>query len=117
MAHYGLYPDWIEDLRRQGGSDIADDMARGSEAYLQMWERGVGVSNDGCRQASVRKSTSTVLGIPKGTSVTDVLKRAGIPHKRLGTYFAYCTKTSSGSLLSVRVDFDTAGKVTGTSTS
>jgi hypothetical protein len=116
VAQYGLYPDWIEDLRKQGGANIADDMARGSEAYLQMWERAVGVSNDGCRQASVRKSTSTVLGISKGTSVTDVLKRAGIPHKRLGTYFAYCTKTSSGSVQSVRVDFDTAGKVTGTKT-
>jgi hypothetical protein len=116
VAHYGLYPDWIEDLRRQGGSTIADDMARGAEGYLQMWERGVGVSNDGCREASVRKSTSTVLDIPKGTSVIDVLKRAGIPHERLGTYFAYCTTTSTGSDQSVRVDFDTAGKVTGTKT-
>ena len=29
VAHYGLYPDWIEDLRKQGGDNIADDMARG----------------------------------------------------------------------------------------
>jgi len=111
VAHYGLYPDWVEDLRRQGGARIADDMARGAEGYLQMWERGAGVSNDGCRQSSARKSTSTVLGISNGTSVTDVLKRAGIPHKRLGTYFAYCTRTSSGSSQSVRVDFNTAGRV------
>lgn len=117
VAHYGLYPDWIEDLRRQGGSKIADDMARGAEGYLQMWERGLGVSNDGCRQASVRKSTSTVYGIPKGTSTTDVLKRAGIPHRRLGTYFVYCTKTSTGSMKAVSVQFDTAGKVTGTKAS
>ncbi len=111
VAHYGLYPDWIEDLRRQGGAKIADDMARGAEAYLQMWERGSGISNDGCRQASVRKGTSRVFGIAKGTSVTDVLKRAGIPHQRLGTNFAYCTKTSSGSFQAVRVTFNTAGKV------
>jgi len=116
VAHYGLYPDWIEDLRRQGGAAIADDMARGSEAYLQMWERGSGISNDGCRQASARKSTSTVLGISDGTSVRDVLKRAGIPHRRLGTHFDYCTKTSSGSVRGVRIDFNTAGKVIGTKT-
>lgn len=114
VAHYGLYPDWIEDLRKQGGARIADDMARGAEAYLQMWERAEGVSNDACRQAAVRKPTSTVLGISKGTSVTEVLKRAGIPHRRLGTYFAYCTKTPTGGVKSVRVTFNTAGKVTGT---
>ena len=44
VAHYGLYPDWIEDLRRQGGTTIADDMARGAEGYLQMWERGAGIA-------------------------------------------------------------------------
>ena len=111
VAHYGLYPDWIEDLRRQAGATVAEDMARGSEAYLQMWERAAGISNDGCRQSSVRKSESTVLGIPKGTSTTDVLKRAGIPHWRLGSLYQYCTKTSSGSLQKVRVNFDSAGKV------
>ena len=116
VAHYGLYPDWIEDLRRQGGANIADDMARGAEGYLQMWERGAGIANDGCREAAVRKSTSTVLGIPKGTSVTDVLNRAGIPHERLGKSFAYCTTTASGSGQGVRVTFDTDGNVTGTKT-
>ena len=50
VAHYGLYPDWVEDLRKLAGRDIVDDMARGPEAYLQMWERAVGVTNDGCRQ-------------------------------------------------------------------
>ncbi|MCW3039070.1 MAG: hypothetical protein JWM31_975, partial [Solirubrobacterales bacterium] len=44
VAHYGLYPDWIQDLRNLGGQTIIDDMARGPEAYLQMWERAVGIS-------------------------------------------------------------------------
>ena len=47
VAHYGLYPDWIEDLRRQAGDQIVKDMARGSEAYLQMWERAEGVQEPG----------------------------------------------------------------------
>jgi hypothetical protein len=39
VDHYGLYPDWIEDLRKVAGQQIVDDMANGAEAYLQMWER------------------------------------------------------------------------------
>jgi microsomal dipeptidase-like Zn-dependent dipeptidase len=38
-SHYGLYSDWIEDLRLVAGQDIVDELARGAEAYLQMWER------------------------------------------------------------------------------
>jgi hypothetical protein len=39
VDHYGLYPDWIEDLRHVGGDQIVDDMSNGAEAYLQMWQR------------------------------------------------------------------------------
>jgi hypothetical protein len=38
-AHYGLFPDWVEDLRRIAGDQIVADLAQGAEAYLQMWER------------------------------------------------------------------------------
>ena len=39
VAHYGLFPDYIEDLRHIAGDQIVDDLANGAEAYLQMWER------------------------------------------------------------------------------
>jgi microsomal dipeptidase-like Zn-dependent dipeptidase len=39
VDHYGLYPDWIEDLRLLGGNQIVADLANGAEAYLQMWAR------------------------------------------------------------------------------
>jgi microsomal dipeptidase-like Zn-dependent dipeptidase len=39
VDHYGLYPDWIEDLRKVAGPQIVDDMANGAEAYLRMWAR------------------------------------------------------------------------------
>jgi hypothetical protein len=45
LAHYGLLPDWLEDLRIVAGPDgqaIVDDMSRGAEVYLQMWERALG---------------------------------------------------------------------------
>ena len=39
VAQYGMYPDWIEDLRKIAGDQIIRDMSRGAEAYLRMWER------------------------------------------------------------------------------
>lgn len=38
-SHYGLFIDWIEDLKHVAGQEIVDDLADGAEAYLQMWER------------------------------------------------------------------------------
>ncbi|QYG95559.1 Coagulation factor 5/8 type domain-containing protein [Iamia sp. SCSIO 61187] len=38
-AHYGLFPDWVEDLRVIAGPQIVEDLANGAEAYLQMWAR------------------------------------------------------------------------------
>ncbi|MGW2444136.1 galactose-binding domain-containing protein [Streptomyces sp. NPDC001675] len=36
-AHYGMVPDWIEDIRRVGGQDTVDDLFRGAESYLGTW--------------------------------------------------------------------------------
>ena len=110
VSHYGLYPDWIEDLRQLAGSKIIDDMARGPEAYLQMWERSLGVGNDACREPSLLKVDSTIRAIKKGTKVKDVLFKAGQPHSRLGNTFTYCAKSKSGKKTAVKVTF-ASGKV------
>jgi microsomal dipeptidase-like Zn-dependent dipeptidase len=39
MAHYGLFPDYVEDLRKVAGDPIVTDMANGAEVYLQTWAR------------------------------------------------------------------------------
>jgi len=39
VDHYGLYPDWVEDVRVLAGPQIVTDLANGAEAYLQMWQR------------------------------------------------------------------------------
>ncbi|MGH3457941.1 hypothetical protein [Aeromicrobium sp.] len=114
VAHYGLYPDWIEDLRKQAGDAIADDMARGAEAYLQMWERAEGVTNDACRDPDAAKRDTDVSGIAKGSTVEEVLRTAGQPHRRLDDEFVYCTKTSSGTENNVTVMFDGSGRVSST---
>ncbi|GAA4675218.1 hypothetical protein GCM10023347_32080 [Streptomyces chumphonensis] len=36
-AHYGLLPDWIEDMRRIGGEDVVDDLFDGAQSYLDTW--------------------------------------------------------------------------------
>jgi microsomal dipeptidase-like Zn-dependent dipeptidase len=73
VAHYGLYPDWIEDLRQIQGNKIVKDMDRGAEAYLQMWERAEGVPPAGCRPwpgQFTRKGLNTSLRIGAGTKPT-----------------------------------------------
>lgn len=115
VSHYGLYPDWIEDLRKQGGAAIADDMARGSEAYLQMWERAEGVTNDACRDPEVIKPESVIKGLATGTTVKDVLLKAGQPHARLATEFTYCARTNAGETVTRTVTFGAGGTVTSVS--
>ena len=63
VAHYGLYPDWVEDLRKQAGEEIIRDLGRGSEAYLQMWERADGIPT-GCRPARARLTRTRARGRP-----------------------------------------------------
>ncbi|ATL31071.1 discoidin domain-containing protein [Streptomyces formicae] len=36
-AHYGMVPDWIEDIRNVGGKDVVDDLFSGAESYLNTW--------------------------------------------------------------------------------
>lgn len=36
-AHYGMVPDWIEDIRLVGGQGVVDDLFAGAESYLRTW--------------------------------------------------------------------------------
>ncbi len=119
VAHYGLYPDWIEDLTKVAGAEdpaegraIFDDMSRGAEAYLQMWERAVGVSNDACRDPRALKDASVIRGLRKGASARRVLRTAGQPHSRLGDTFGYCARRASGKTVHLDVVFDSSGHLT-----
>jgi hypothetical protein len=90
VAHYGLYPDWIEDLRRQAGDEIMEDMAGGPEAYLQTWERAIGIAPDACR-IDVDDLTDERLGaLETGMSPEQVLSALGQPSSRTGASFSYC---------------------------
>jgi hypothetical protein len=97
VAHYGLYPDWIEDLRMQAGDAIVQDMARGPEAYLQMWERAEGIRPNACTNGA-RHSAAYFKHLRKGTSAWTVLRKAGQPDRRLGRTYTYCTTGGKATL-------------------
>ena len=62
VAHYGLYADWLADLRRTGGPQMAREMTRGAEAYLQMWERAEGIPVTRCRPGRAEVTSGGLLG-------------------------------------------------------
>ncbi len=119
VAQYGLYPDWIQDLTKvaetqQGGdgAKIEDDMARGAEAYLQMWERADGVAPDSCRNPGLRKRVAKVTAlVRRGMTTTAVMKAVGQPYQRLGSTYGFCAKTASNPRVVVKVTFSKAGRV------
>lgn len=119
VAHYGLYPDWVEDLRRIGGpgtgptsgAAIVEDLTRGAEAYLQTWERAEGIAPDSCRNADLRRTVHGFsTAVRRGATTQQVLEAVGQPYLRLDNRYVYCTQTQGG-LSRVRVTFDTAGRV------
>ena len=99
VAQYGLYPDWVEDLSKVAGKDgskIADDMARGAEAYLQMWERAEGIEADSCRNPKLRKPLATVHRLVRpGMSTFAVMRAVGQPFSRLGSSYGICATRGS----------------------
>jgi len=122
VAQYGLYPDWVEDLRmvadaQEGdGAAIVDDMARGAEAYLQMWERAAGVAPDSCRNPELRKTVGRVRSLVRpGMTTEQVMQVVGQPYQRLGTSYGVCARTATRPEVMVRIIFDERGRVTSVS--
>ncbi|MFT4189300.1 MAG: membrane dipeptidase [Aeromicrobium sp.] len=105
VAHYGLYPDWIQDLQMVAGRDINTDLLRGPEAYLLMWERANGITNDACRQPELRRQVDEFATIAAGTGADDVLAGFGQPHLRRDDTYQYCALNGDAAA-TVTVTFD-----------
>jgi microsomal dipeptidase-like Zn-dependent dipeptidase len=54
VAHYGLVPDWIEELRQTAGQDIVDDLSGGAQMYLDTW----GATRGWAQQANLARGKS-----------------------------------------------------------
>ncbi len=121
VAQYGLYPDWVQDLRmvagRQHGGDgaaLLDDMARGTEAYLQMWERSIGIAPDSCRNPGLRLTVSQLLAaVRPGMTTTRVMREVGQPFRRLGSEYGVCARTADDDRVMVTIEFGPGGRVVG----
>ncbi|MCD4533346.1 hypothetical protein LRP67_04530 [Nocardioides sp. cx-169] len=115
VAQYGLYPDWVEDLRKvagRQGSAIVDDMSRGAEAYLQMWERAQGIRPDSCRNPGLRMSMSRVKRLLRpGMTTRAVMRAVGQPYQRLGLDYRFCATTATKRKAVMTVRFNRAGRV------
>src|SRR5690606_13898193 len=111
VAHYGLYPDWMQDLANVSGSSaITDDMSRGAEAYLQTWERAHGLRADSCRNPDLRMSARKVRSrVDRGMSTRQVMATVGQPYQRLGRRYVVCA-WKRGKAVKLKVTFTKAGK-------
>ena len=110
-AHYGLYADWIEDLRKVGGDAIVNDMARGAEAYLQMWERTTGVPAQRCRGSRGRLTRNGLGRIRLRSTSERLLRRAGQPARRAGRAWRYCVAGRRNGRARVMAVLTPAGRV------
>lgn len=116
VAHYGLYSDWVEDLRQVGGAKdgeaIVEDLSRGAEAFLQTWERAEGIQRDSCRSPGLRKPVAKVRSLVRpGMTTQAVMRAVGQPFTRLGTTYGMCAKTAKQKNVRVRIEFTPGGQV------
>jgi hypothetical protein len=113
VAHYGLYPDWLQDLRNIGGQQIIDDMANGSEAYLQMWERAVGIAPEYKTRRQARLAFSRAgLGLTKlAVTPDELLRGGGQPATRKARVWSYRVSGRGNAAARVRAVFTPSEKV------
>ncbi|MEJ7786192.1 MAG: Coagulation factor 5/8 type domain-containing protein [Solirubrobacteraceae bacterium] len=101
VAQYGLYLDWIQELRTRTNDAITPDLARGAEAYLQMWERAGGVParrSQPARAAFARRG----LGVLRlGVSSEALLRAAGQPAVRGPFAWRYGVTGGGGARVAV----------------
>ena len=91
VAHYGLFPDWWEDIRRVGGDSAVKDMARGAEAYLQAWERVNGIGF-GCKSQSLRFTSRGLGRLHLRDGTARLLQRGGQPKVRGNSAWSWCVR-------------------------
>jgi hypothetical protein len=96
VAHYGLYADWTDEVRSLGGPQIADDLLNGPEAYLQMWERAVGVPATHCLPRRARLRARGMGRIHLGMDDRALLQSAGQPLQRSRAW-TYCVQGAASA--------------------
>ena len=91
VANYGLYADWFADIARLGGKQLAGDMWKGAESYLEMWERADGVPSPGCHEAIGPLPSRGRGALKLGMGWQPLLRTLGQPQQR-GRAWSWCVR-------------------------
>jgi len=110
VAHYGLYADWLQGITQAGGPKLRRDMLRGSEAYLQMWERAVGVPSGRCMSSHLRISRRGLGPLRLGRAYHPLLMKAGQPLRRTQAW-TWCAKGAHNKHAADNAVLTPAGRV------
>jgi hypothetical protein len=110
VATYGQYADWYQEIAQTGGNRLKRDMLRGSEAYLEMWERSVGVPSGGCQSARGHFTSRGLGKLEIGASTKRTLMHAGQPLRRHRAW-SWCAKGKGNSGSAVNAVMTPAGRV------
>ncbi|MFC9294490.1 discoidin domain-containing protein [Streptomyces sp. NPDC057011] len=74
-SHYGMVPDWIEDIRLVGGQGVVDDLFKGAESYLTTWgnsekhKAGVNLATGSSASASTSQWWNPFVDFSPGRAV------------------------------------------------
>jgi microsomal dipeptidase-like Zn-dependent dipeptidase len=110
VDHYGLYADWIGDLKHVGGQRIIEDMAGATDAYLESWERAVGVPDRRCLRRRGPVRTTGYRKVRVGLDPVKLLKRAGQPQARPNRSYRYCIQGKENKHADLAAVFTGGGK-------
>ena len=118
VAQYGLYPDWIEDLRQvAGGATAARSSTTWPAARRPTSRRGSGprasrptrAATPSCAGASAPSESQ----VRRGMSTRQVMEAVGQPYTRLGNRSTFCARTATNPRVLMTVTYTDAGTVTG----
>ena len=97
VAHYGLYPDWMQDLKCRPATDIVEGhVARPRGLPADVGARRTASPTTPAATRSAKLSPRRSRPREPGTSPTYVLTAAGQPHRRLGTDASPTAAASTG---------------------
>jgi hypothetical protein len=82
VAHFGQWPDWTEGVRRDAGARVIRDLRGGSESYLRMWERAVGIRGPHRKPRHGHMQADGMNSIRLGMKPKRLLRSAGQPASR-----------------------------------
>ncbi|WP_205696533.1 Coagulation factor 5/8 type domain-containing protein [Conexibacter sp. SYSU D00693] len=114
VAHYGLWADWIEDLRVLEGDAVVRDLKNGAEAYLSTWERAEGIKGPECLAGSGRFGRTGLGSVRLDLEPDMLLRAAGQPGARDGQAWRWCTTGGKGRVSAVFTNAARVGLVLST---